>query len=76
MREKIHRPYYPNAAVKCACGNTFSVGSTRKELSVEICGACHPFYGSGKQRIIDAAGQVEKFRKRLDRVKATKAGRK
>lgn len=76
MREKIHPKYFPEAVVKCACGNTFAVSSTRKELHVEICGACHPFYSSGKQRIIDTAGQVEKFRKRLDRVKATKAGRK
>ena len=76
MKDKIHPEYHPNASVKCACGNTFTVGSTRPELHVEICAACHPFYNSGTQKLIDTAGQVEKFRKRMDRVKAKKAERK
>lgn len=63
MKKDIHPTYYPKAKVKCACGNTFEVGSTKQEIEVEICSACHPFY-TGKERIIET-GQVEKFRKRL-----------
>ncbi|MEK7108520.1 MAG: 50S ribosomal protein L31 [Patescibacteria group bacterium] len=64
MQKDIHPPYYPNATVTCSCGNTFHVGSTKKELAVEICSRCHPFY-TGGSRIVDAAGRVEKFRQRL-----------
>lgn len=64
MKKGIHPPYYPNAQVTCSCGNTFQVGSTKKELAVEICSRCHPFY-TGGSRIVDAAGRVEKFRQRL-----------
>lgn len=64
MQKNIHPPYYPNATVTCSCGNTFQVGSTKKELAVEICSRCHPFY-TGGSRIVDAAGRVEKFRQRL-----------
>lgn len=64
MKKDIHPKYYPNATVKCACGNTFRVGSTKPELEVEICSACHPFY-TGKEKIVDAAGRVEKFRRRV-----------
>ncbi|MBI2582722.1 50S ribosomal protein L31 [Candidatus Azambacteria bacterium] len=62
MKEGIHPTYYPNAKVRCACGNTFTVGSTVPEISVEICSACHPFY-TGKEKIIDTAGRVERFRR-------------
>jgi large subunit ribosomal protein L31 len=64
MKKDIHPKYYPKAQVKCACGNTFTVGSTKEFLEVEICSACHPFY-TGKEKIVDALGQVQKFRKRL-----------
>lgn len=63
MQKDIHPKYYPEAKVKCACGNEFEVGSTQKEIEVEICSACHPFY-TGKEKIIET-GQVEKFRKRF-----------
>jgi large subunit ribosomal protein L31 len=60
MKEKIH-PKYVKAKVICACGNEFETGSTVEELKVEICSKCHPFF-TGKQRIVDAAGRVEKFK--------------
>jgi large subunit ribosomal protein L31 len=66
MKAKIHPKYYPQAKIMCACGNTFTVGSTVPELKVDICSACHPFY-TGEQRIVDTAGQVDRFMKRLER---------
>ncbi len=62
MKEGIH-PEYPAAAVSCACGNSFVTRSTRGDFQVDVCGACHPFY-TGTQKLIDAAGRVDKFRKR------------
>ena len=62
MKKDIHPTYYPETLAKCACGNTFKVGSTKPELNVEICSACHPFY-TGKEKLVDAAGRVERFRK-------------
>jgi large subunit ribosomal protein L31 len=70
MKAKIHPKYYPNARVICACGNNFTVGSTVPELKVDICSACHPFY-TGEQRIVDTAGQVDRFMKRLERTADT-----
>lgn len=64
MKKDIHPQYFPKAQVKCACGNTFTVGSAKEFMEVEICSACHPFY-TGKEKIVDALGQVQKFRKRL-----------
>ncbi len=75
MKKDIHPKYYPNAHVKCACGNEFTVGSTKEEIEVEICSACHPFY-TGKEKIIDTAGRVEKFKKRLARKEEIKAKKK
>ncbi len=63
MRKEIHPQYYNEAAVKCACGNKFTVGATVPEIKVEICSHCHPFY-TGTQELIDTAGRVEKFKKR------------
>ncbi len=74
MKKDIHPKYYPNATVRCACGNTFTVGSTKESLEVEICSKCHPFY-TGKEKIVDAMGRVEKFRKRMAK-KAELATRK
>jgi large subunit ribosomal protein L31 len=66
MRSDIH-PSYHQAQVVCgSCGTTFTVGSTRKELRVDVCSNCHPFY-TGRQTIVDTAGQVERFQKRLER---------
>ncbi len=70
MKEKIHPKYYPDAKIICACGNTFNTGSTSPELKVDICSACHPFY-TGEQRIVDTAGQVDRFMKRLERTADT-----
>ncbi|BDV44497.1 50S ribosomal protein L31 [Geotalea uraniireducens] len=62
MKEGIH-PKYAEVTVKCACGNTFQTRSTRSEISTEICSACHPFF-TGKQKLVDTAGRVERFRKK------------
>jgi large subunit ribosomal protein L31 len=62
MKEGIH-PNYAEAVVKCACGETFTTGSTKKDLHVEICSKCHPFY-TGKQKLIDTGGRVDKFKKK------------
>ena len=67
MKENIHPTYYVEAKVICACGNTFTTGSTKQELHVEICSACHPFY-TGKQKLVDTAGRVEKFQKRAAKI--------
>jgi large subunit ribosomal protein L31 len=64
VKPEIHPNYYPNAVVTCACGHTFMTGSTKPELRVEICSNCHPFY-TGQQRIVDTAGQVERFQRRF-----------
>jgi large subunit ribosomal protein L31 len=62
MKKEIH-PEYQECTVICACGNTFKTRSTKKEIRVEICSQCHPFF-TGKQKIVDTAGRVEKFRKK------------
>ena len=62
MKEGIH-PKYENSVVKCACGNTFETRSTKTEINVEICSNCHGFF-TGQQKIVDAAGRVEKFQKK------------
>jgi large subunit ribosomal protein L31 len=62
MKEGIH-PKYSEATVRCACGEQFVTGSTKKELRVEICSKCHPFF-TGKQKFVDTAGRVEKFRRK------------
>ncbi len=63
MKTEIHPTYYIDAKVSCSCGNKFSVGSTQKEIKVEICSACHPFF-TGNEKVIDAAGRVERFKVR------------
>ncbi len=69
MKDKIHPKYYPQAKIICACGNTFTIGSTEPELKIELCSKCHPFY-TGKQKLVDTARRVEKFQERS----AKKAG--
>jgi len=66
MKQKIHPKYYPDATVVCACGNSWTTGATQKEIRTDVCSACHPFY-TGEQRIVDTAGQVERFMRRLER---------
>ena len=62
MKKEIH-PEYQECVVTCACGNSFKTKSTKKEIRIEICSQCHPFF-TGKQKFIDSAGRVEKFRKK------------
>ena len=66
MKPKIHPKYYDEARVVCACGTTWTTGATVPEIRVDLCSACHPFY-TGEQRIVDTAGQVDRFMKRLER---------
>jgi large subunit ribosomal protein L31 len=66
MKEKIHPQYFPQAKVVCSCGNIFTTGSTKKEIHVELCNKCHPFY-TGAQRMVDTAGRVERFRRRYEK---------
>lgn len=65
MKKDIHPTYYTDAIVICACGNTFTTGSTKKELRVESCSKCHPFF-TGQQKIVDTEGRVEKFRRKFN----------
>jgi large subunit ribosomal protein L31 len=74
MKKEIHPKYYPNAKIKCICGNTYVVGSTKPEINVEICSKCHPFY-TGKDKIIDTAGRVERYKKLVEKASAKKAGK-
>jgi len=63
MKDKVHPKYYADAQVVCSCGNTFTTGSTKKALKVEVCSKCHPFF-TGERRMVDTAGQVERFKQR------------
>ena len=73
MKKDIHPKYYPEAKVRCACGNSFTVGSTKEYMEVEVCSKCHPLY-TGKEKIIDTLGRVEKFKKRLAKKELFKKG--
>lgn len=64
MKDKIH-PEYSEVVVKCACGETITTRSTRKDIRVDICSKCHPFF-TGKQKFVDAGGRLEKFKKRFN----------
>lgn len=78
MKKGIHPTYYENAKIICACGAVFHTGSTQKEIKIEICSQCHPFY-TGKQKFIDTAGQVDKFKKRMavkDEISKVRKGKK
>jgi large subunit ribosomal protein L31 len=66
MKEGIHPKYFAEATVFCACGNSWTTGATQEEIRTDVCSACHPFY-TGEQRIVDTAGQVERFMRRLER---------
>ena len=71
MRAEIH-PTYEAAHVRCSCGNEFMTRATKPEIHVEICSECHPFY-TGKQKLIDSGGRVERFRQRQARAQAAEA---
>ena len=62
MKADIHPECY-DTTIKCACGNSIQVGSTKKDITVEICSKCHPFF-TGKQKLVDTAGRIERFRKK------------
>ncbi|MEE8564732.1 MAG: 50S ribosomal protein L31 [Atribacterota bacterium] len=64
MKKSIH-PKYEKSIISCACGNSFETGSTKKNMKVEICSVCHPFF-TGKQKIIDTAGRVERFNRKYN----------
>ena len=74
MKADIHPKYYPDARVTCSCGASWTTGSTVPEIRTDVCSTCHPFY-TGEQRIIDTAGQVERFMKRLERGQSESARR-
>lgn len=74
MKKGIHPEYNSNVTVTCACGNSFTTGSTEKALQVEVCAACHPFY-TGKQKLVDVTGRVDRFKKKLADLQAAKAER-
>ncbi len=63
LKKDIHPTYYPDAKIICACGTVYNVGSTKKEIRVEVCSKCHPFF-TGQRRIVDTAGRVERFVKK------------
>ena len=66
MKKDTHPQYNSDAKIICACGNAFQTGSTKAEIHVEVCSQCHPFY-TGKQKLIDTAGTVDKFKKRTEK---------
>jgi len=68
MKQKIHPKYHENIVAKCSCGAEFLVGSTKEEIKTEICSNCHPYY-TGKQKLVDSAGRVEKFRAAQEKAK-------
>jgi large subunit ribosomal protein L31 len=69
MKDGIH-PKYGQARIACHCGATFNAGSTKEDISVEICSKCHPFF-TGKQKLIDTAGRIERFRKKYEKFQST-----
>ncbi len=75
MKEKIHPQYFLDAKVICACGNTFTTGSTKKVIKVEVCSKCHPFF-TGERKLMDMAGRVERFRRRYQAKEASQAAEK
>ncbi len=64
MKKDIHPEYYPDAVVTCACGHTWTTGSTQPQIRTDVCSHCHPFF-TGEQRIVDTEGQVDRFYKKL-----------
>lgn len=69
MKKGLHPPYHQSAKITCACGNVIEVGSTVEDMKVDICAHCHPFY-TGKEKLIDKAGRVEKFQARVKKARA------
>lgn len=74
MKKEIHPEYFSSAKVTCSCGNTFTLGATVQEMRVEICSNCHPLY-TGKMKLVDTAGRVDRFKSRLEKSAASKGKR-
>ena len=72
MKTDVHPTYFADAKVVCACGNKFTLGSTREKIEVEICSACHPFF-TGNDKLLDSAGRVEKFKNRAAKTTTKKS---
>ena len=72
MKKAIHPQYHKDSSIKCACGASFDAGATVPEINVEICSQCHPFF-TGKQKLVDTAGRVDKFKARLEATQKMKA---
>ena len=72
MKKNIHPTYHSDAKISCACGNIIETGSTVKEMKVEICSSCHPFY-TGKKKMLDTTGRVDRFKKITEKTAAKKA---
>jgi large subunit ribosomal protein L31 len=66
MKKDIHPKYFSEAKIICACGNVITTGSVKEEMKVEVCSACHPFY-TGKKRLVDSTGRVDRFKKRMEK---------
>jgi large subunit ribosomal protein L31 len=75
MKTEIHPKYFRQAQIKCACGNIIKVGSTKEKMEVEVCSECHPFF-TGKGKLIDTAGRVERFKARASLAKTRRAAKK
>lgn len=71
MKTEIH-PNYKDTSISCACGNVIEVGSTKTDIRVEICSKCHPFF-TGKQKLVDTAGRIERFRKKYEKFQKKEA---
>lgn len=72
MKKDIHPTYFAKSAVDCVCGASFTVGSTKEAINIEICSQCHPFF-TGNEKVLDTAGRVDRFKKRAEASKTTKA---
>lgn len=75
MKKNIHPKYFADAKIVCSCGNIIEAGSTVKDMKVEICSACHPFY-TGKKKMLDATGRVDRFKKLAEKSAAKKVAKK
>jgi len=75
MKKDIHPEYHKDAVIKCACGNVIKTGSSKKETEIEICSGCHPYF-TGKEKLIDTAGRVEKFKQKMAKAKIIKDTKK
>lgn len=75
MKKDIHPKYYQKSKIQCACGNALEIGSAKPEIQIDICSKCHPFY-TGKEKLIDTAGRIEKFKSRRLKAEAARGDKK